>query len=101
MAHRNSYENEEPHHLYEIIDRVDNDVFKYGISCKPINQDGTSSRMREQVNNLNRVDKWTRFFARILLRDIAGKREARRIETEYIQAYLEKYGKRPRGNPKD
>lgn len=101
MAHRNSYENEEPHHLYEIIDRVDNDVFKYGISCKPINQDGTSSRMREQVNNLNRVDKWTRFFARILLRDIAGKREARRIETEYIQAYLEKYEKRPRGNPKD
>jgi len=33
MVHWNSYENEEPHHLYEIIDRVDNDVYKYGISC--------------------------------------------------------------------
>lgn len=94
MAHRNSYENEEPHHLYEIIDRVDNDVFKYGISCKPISKDGTSSRMREQVNNLNRVDKWTRFFARILLRDIPGKREARRMETDFIQAYIEKYDKK-------
>jgi hypothetical protein len=53
MPHRNSYENEELHHLYEIIDRgKDNDVFKYGICCKPIDSDGTSSRMREQVNGL-------------------------------------------------
>lgn len=53
MPHRNSYENEELHHLCEIIDRgKDNDVFKYGIYCKPIDSDGTSSRMREQVNGL-------------------------------------------------
>lgn len=101
MAHRNSYENEEPHHLYEIIDRVDNDVFKYGISCKPIAEEGTSSRMREQVNLLNRIDKWLRFFAHILIRDIPGKREAKQIETEYIQKYIDKHGDRPRGNPID
>jgi hypothetical protein len=30
MIHKNSYENEELHHLYEIIDRgKDDDVFKY------------------------------------------------------------------------
>ena len=101
MAHKNSYQNEELHHLYEIIDRVDNDVFKYGISCKPIAKDGTSSRMRGQVNQLNRIDKWLRFFAKILLRDIPGKREAKRIETEYIQEYIKNHGERPRGNPID
>lgn len=101
MAHRNSYENEEPHHLYEIIDRVDDDVFKYGISCKPIGKDGTSSRMREQVNSLNRIDRWLRFFARILMRDIPGKKEAKRIETEHIQEYQKQHGERPRGNPVD
>ena len=99
MAHKNSYQNEDPHHLYEIIDRVDDDVFKYGISCKPISKDGTSSRMRAQVNHLNRIDKWLRFFARILLRNIPGKKEARRIETEYIREYQSKNGERPRGNP--
>lgn len=101
MAHKNSYKNEEPHHLYEIIDRVDDDVFKYGISCKPIGKNGTSSRMREQVNHLNRIDKWLRFFARILLRNIPGKMEARRIETEYIREYERKHGEKPRGNPVD
>lgn len=99
MPHRNSYENKEPHHLYEIIDRIDETLFKYGISCKPIRPDGTSSRMREQVNYLNRIDRWKRFYARIILQDIPGKREAQRIETEHIQAYLEKHGHRPRGNP--
>ncbi len=81
MAHKNSYENEELHHLYEILDRDRNDdVFKYGICCKPIDENGTSSRMREQVNALNRIDKWVRFFARIIIRDIPGKRAARELE---------------------
>ncbi len=101
MAHKNSFENDELHHLYEIVDRADDGVFKYGISCKPINQSATSSRMREQVNGLNRIDKWLRFFARILLRDIPGKREAKRIETEFIQNYTKVHGERPRGNPVD
>ena len=102
MKHRNSYENDEMHHLYEIIDRGnDDDVFKYGICCKPINKDGTSSRMREQVNALNRIDKWLRFFARILIRDIPGKRAARELERQYIRDYIEKNGERPRGNPTD
>lgn len=99
--HKNSYQNEEPHHLYEIVDRVDDDVFKYGISCKPIGKDSTSSRMREQVNHLNRIDKWLRFFARILVRNIPGKRAAKRLETEHIQDDIKKHGDRPRGNPVD
>ena len=102
MAHKNSYENKDPHHLYEIIDRgKDNDVFKYGICCKPIDNDGTSSRMREQVNALNRIDKWLRFFARVLIRDIPGNKEARKLEKQHIKAYIERTGERPRGNPTD
>jgi hypothetical protein len=99
MTHKNSYKNQDAHHLYEIIDRVDDDVFKYGISCKPIGKDGQSERMREQVNLLNRIDKWLRFFARILVHNIPGKREARRLETELIQNYEKKNGEKPRGNP--
>ena len=101
MAHGNSYENEELHHLYEIIDRVDDSVFKYGISFKPIGKDGLSDRIREQVNLVNRIDKWQRFFARILILNIPGKREARRLEIEHIQNYIIEHGERPRGNPID
>lgn len=102
MVHKNSYENEDPHHLYEIIDRGrENDVFKYGICCKQIDEDGTSSRMREQVNALNRIDKWFRFFARILVREIPGKKAARELEKQFIKSYIEKHGERPRGNPND
>ena len=101
MEHGNSYQNNRLHHLYEIIDRVDDSVFKYGISFKPIGEDELSERMKEQVNLLNRIDKWSRFYARILIVDIEGKREARRLEIQHIQDYIKKYGERPRGNPTD
>ncbi len=99
--HKNSNQNEDLHHLYEIIDRVDDGVFKYGISCKPINKDGQSDRMKEQVNFLNRIDKWQRYFARILIFNIAGKIEARQIERKYIRDYETIHGEKPRGNPVD
>lgn len=99
MVHRNSYQNDDLFHLYEIIDRIDESVFKYGISSKPIDKDGTSSRMREQVNLLNRIDKWNRFYARIILSDIEGKKEARLLEISFIKEYEQKYKDKPRGNP--
>ena len=33
--HGNSYENDAPHHLYEIQDKEEDDIFKYGISYWP------------------------------------------------------------------
>lgn len=42
--HGNSKKNEKPHHLYEIYDRGRDDLFKYGISDKPISKDGLSCR---------------------------------------------------------
>ena len=100
IPHKNSNLNQDLHHLYEIIDKIDGDTFKYGVSCESIGADGMSDRMRKQVNALNRVDDWQRFYAKILIYDIDGKREARRIEREYIDKYEQKHGRKPRGNPR-
>lgn len=100
MAHRNSHTNQEAHHLYEIIDKLDNDVFKYGISSDPIEADGLSKRLRKQLAFLNLIDEWERFFGRILLQGINGRQIAERIENEYISNYEIKNGRRPRGNLK-
>lgn len=98
MFHKNSYRNPLPHHLYQIIDKIDDDVFKQGISCDPIGLDGMSDRMRKQVNLFNLIDDWERFFAVIILYDIGEKIEAKLIETEYIRTYELKNGRKPRGN---
>ncbi len=99
--HGNLNTNEKPHHLYEIRDSVDDDVFKYSISHDPIGADGLSKRIRVQVNFLNTGVDWRRFFARILLLDILGRKAAKRIETEHIAKYKEENGRRPRGNKED
>jgi hypothetical protein len=96
--HKNSSQNQESHHLYVIIDKMNDGVFKYGISCEPIGADGMSDRMRKQITWLNQVDDWKRFFAKIILNDISGKVEARRIETAHILDYEAQFGRKPRGN---
>lgn len=98
--HGNSKKNEKDHHLYAINDSEENDIFKYGLSDKPIGEDGYSRRMREQVDYLNRAVGWFRYFAEVLIRGIKGKTKALEMEEEYIDAYREKYGRNPRGNVK-
>ena len=100
MPHHNSNESKKPNHLYEIVDKIGEDTFKFGISCDPIGDDGMSDRMRQQVNYLNRLFEWVRFFGRILIFDIPGKKEARRIEKEHIKEYERKHGRKPKGNPR-
>ena len=97
-SHGNSRTNNKKHHLYQIYDQEEKDVFKYGISDKPIGKDGQSSRMREQVNYLNRAVGWLRYIAKILISGIAGRIKARELEDEHIDAYEKKKGRRPRGN---
>ena len=96
--HGNSRQNEKLHHLYGIYDEEDKSLFKYGISDKPIGEDDYSARMREQVDYLNLAVGWLRYFAKIILRGIAGRQEARRLEDEYIADYRSKHGTNPRGN---
>ncbi len=99
--HGNSNLNNKLHHLYEIRDSVDDVVFKYGISHDPIDEDGYSNRMRAQVNFLNLGVDWLRFFARILIVDIGGRKEAKRIERNYIRTFKDQNGHNPRGNLTD
>ncbi len=98
QPHGNSKKSRKPHHLYEIWDSEDNDVYKYGISGDPLNADGSSPRANEQVNLFNKVVKMVRFFARILLVGISGREKASELEDQYIEEYQKKHGKKPRGN---
>lgn len=98
MFHGNSNKNNKLHHLYEIRDSEDDDVFKYGISHDPVDADGLSKRCRDQVNFLNLGVNMIRFFGRILLKNIPGRITAKRYEDEYIEQYREKNGRKPRGN---
>jgi hypothetical protein len=98
MPDNNSNHDMKPHHLYEIIDKEGEDVFKYGISFEPIGKDGMSGRMRKQISFLNRIFEWARFFGRIIIFDIPGKKAAREIETKHIKDYEEKNGRKPKGN---
>ena len=88
--HGNRNDNNNPHHLYEIRDSVDDDVFKYGISHDLIDEEGQSNRMKVQVNFLNLGVNWLRFFGQILLFNIPNKKEAKRIEDVHIQTYKNK-----------
>lgn len=96
--HGNSKLNVDEHRLYEIINSESNDVFKYGICGKPLNLDGSSPRASFQLKMFSLAAGWIKFFANILLTGIKGREEAKKIESKYIQNYIERYGKRPEGN---
>lgn len=96
--HANSHENDSEHHLYEIFDVERENVYKYGISGKPLNPDGSSPRAKEQVLLFNRLVGMVRFFSRVLQTGIPGRKRAEEIESEYINAFREKYGSKPPGN---
>lgn len=98
--HGNANANEADHHLYEIYDQGRDDIYKYGICGDPLNPDGSSPRANIQVRDHNQAFGWKRFIAKILEICIPGRLEARRIEDEYIEAYRQKHGHRPAGNPK-
>ncbi len=100
-THGNSNKNDNPHHLYVVLDLEENDIYKYGISHMDIEEDGISSRVRDQWLEFNRIVNSERFEVQILVLDIPGKLAARKLERQYIRAYREKHGRRPRGNLMD
>jgi hypothetical protein len=97
-VHGNSNQNNKPHHLYAIYDKETDELFKYGISHDPIDADGLSDRLRNQINYVNVVVDWSRFYGKILIINIQGREKAKVIETEFINAFCEKHGRNPRGN---
>lgn len=96
--HGNANENDSLHHLYEIDDLQEEDVFKYGISGKPLKPDNTSARAEEQTNILNKAVGFKRFISKVLLTYIEGRAKAKDLEQQYIDNYEKKYGKKPKGN---
>jgi len=97
-GHGNEKRNPKPHHLYEIRDKFDGSLYKYGISAEPIDEYGYSHRMRRQIDIGNSFVGWQRFYAKILIRNIPGRAKAEIIEQQFIDAYVEKFGELPRGN---
>lgn len=97
--HGNSNKNEDDHHLYQIIDGLDESLFKYGISADELTPDGKSPRAEKQVNILNSAVDWIRFRVEILITKIKGRILAKKIENEHINNHELKHGHRPRGNP--
>ncbi len=98
--HGNSFLNKEPHHLYEIWDTINEEVFKYGISDDPLGKDGYSNRIREQLEIYNLAADANRYNAKVLKTNIPGRKAAEKVEVEFILAYENKFGKKPRGNRK-
>jgi URI fold toxin 2 len=83
----------------KIDDLQEDEVFKYGISADPIDEDGLSDRLRNQVNLFNLVANAIRFVGKILISNIPGRMKADQIEQEHIDKFIEKHERRPRGNP--
>lgn len=99
--HGNSYQNTEPHHLYVIFDGKDDSIYKFGISDDTIDTENLSYRIKEQLDVFNRIAGSFRFYARILYRDIPGRKAARELERQHIQDYKTQFGQRPPGNLRD
>ena len=86
--------------MYQIKDRVDDDILKYGISADPIDEDGQSERLRSQLRLYNTIVGWIRFFGEILITNIQGRKRAEEVENEYIEVYKKENRRKPRANRK-
>lgn len=96
--HGNTKKNDNQHHLYRIFKKADGETFKYGISDDPIEADGLSSRMRDQLEEWNMAAEYEKFGAEIILQGISGREQALVIELNYIDAYYELNGRNPKWN---
>ena len=101
IPHGNSYLNKKLHHVYVIFDKEKDDIYKYGISHDPIESDGLSARLRDQLDLFNRIAGWSRFYAEILHDNLQGRVKACEIEQQLIRDYKNLYGYRPTGNLTD
>jgi hypothetical protein len=66
MPHKNADDSEELQHLYEIVDKIDYDTFKYGISSGPISKKDGGSSIFDKIKYL--IAHVTHFFTQMLHR---------------------------------
>jgi RHS repeat-associated protein len=121
--HGNNASSTNPQHVYEIKDNQTGETYKYGISGRPLNQDGSSPRANTQVNALNNnpslaaqktgeatdtsrfgPGKEDRFTATLVKKDIQGdskgtaREKALALEQKKVDKFYDKNGRRPNGN---
>lgn len=96
--HGNDLEDPSEQHLYAVYDHEERELFKFGISSKPIGTNGKCSRMEEQERAGNLWSNSIRYVARIIIRAIMGRRKGRAEEDDTLLKYQAKHGKLPRGN---
>ncbi|MEM9885153.1 MAG: hypothetical protein AAF849_04615 [Bacteroidota bacterium] len=78
------------HHLYFIYDFEKKEVYKFGISDKPINSNNSSARLGEQIRLYNQVTGSPRFSGKILIKSIKGRHKARIMEDDAVLKYAKK-----------
>jgi hypothetical protein len=98
-SHKNSRTNQTPNHVY-IIRNPDGTIYKYGISGRPLNQNGTSPRANQQINKLNEgiPESAPRHTAEIYRSNIRGRSAALELEKQLVANYKFEYGQLPPGN---
>jgi len=89
--HGNSKESKKKQHLYEIVDTIENEVIKYGISGQKITKKGTSPRATQQVNLWNLIEGFKRFVAFILKKNIENREKALAEEKNIVREFKEKH----------
>ena len=47
---------------------------------------------------MNLAVNWKRFYVKILIANVPGREKAKIIETQFVDAFCEKHGQKPRGN---
>ncbi len=98
-VHGNSLKSQKKHHVYQIDDRTQMDIYKYGISGGKLNKNGTSRRANRQANKLNRPLSFIRYIPKVLFTNIPGRVAALAIEYNLVcNIYLKQKGRKPDGN---
>lgn len=76
VVHGNSKLSTKTQHGYEIFEKETGDVVKTGISGRPLNKNGTSSRANSQVNSFNNAAGSDKYGARVVAPSIPGRQAA-------------------------
>ena len=76
VVHGNSKASNKTQHGYEIYEIDSGEIAKVGISGQPLNKNGTSPRANIQVNKFNKLEGEEVYAARIVIKDIANRKDA-------------------------
>lgn len=94
----NSKKSQRPQHVYRIDDRLEFDIYKFGISGGALNRNGSSRRANTQANQLNRPLSFKRYEPEVMFRQVPGRLAALAIEKSLVCAYNKRKGRNPIGN---